>query len=1216
VCLQLAVRSPAYQVLADLPADTIPEVGYELLTKALRERFGESPMDNLETVATLHLEDCTSATEYTQRMQAAVRQLFSRAQDPVNELMRLAVFRGLPRDHPSTTALRPMALEKEMEATKMVEAIRVQFQGASSKGTVAATTVEKKSMNACLICSRTNHETKDCFYLARARKGIQKVCTSVFSLLSGSVPLVLIPMQNLICLVDTGSERTLVSRPAIQKLATGSQKTSGTTKLLTVGGKEQIVQTHTTTISLTNLKIEILVLPVPYLVHVGGTPVDVILGQDWLQAQSPVTFESMGGALVLKEIQGQHVPLIEVPFKRGDTWRHDVHNMIRVGAAVDTTTYDRVVLDSISYSDFVARKVASQGQVFWEAEWKWINGEPNQRAFRPGTYKGQMASITPLQKEQYYAEIQKWKDLGFVSRAKGHEIKRTVTLMAVAQDHKETTPCRPVMDCKPLNSLILSKPNEDDLVTCADAIRRWRTVRRDANGVERKWVLIDIKKAYLQIRMTEECSRHLGLTLTNPESGEEECWRMDRLPFGLNISPKVLRTILRHILKQNGLDAEVDIYVDDAKVWTNDIQAVRQVFAENGFEIKDPEPAELARVLGLQRVPGHRWRRRAEIPMDVGSTFTELRSWAAIVACAHYPVLRWLRPAVRYLERLGRVATTQMGYDVLPDKVVSKWQKLIEMIREAGDPTGGRFMVDASLPWTLYTDASNVGLGGALYFGTELVEDVSWLRKLGDVRPIDTVELEAVVKSINSLVLPWMRALDLKSIHLKLYVDNQPVVGQINRRHAAHSVRPSGYTQGVAEARLQTIEELIQLYSIELDCQYVPSAENKADHLTRIPAFLVDPELKGYSEVLLDDQIVATVVIPRLTETAPEITLEEVTRATDAESVRALVRKAHDHEGGLALYNRLRRWLKPNLGLLNICREVVRDCAVCRQYKTQANQNADELLPTGRKRKRRNEKTRHRSRIPFNKVHMDVVGNFRVEAGSKQYFVLTLVDSASGYGLALASKLAPSAADVVWLLQHLAGVYHASPLLLMSDGGSIFTSEETAHFLRTHRIQLKTTAKNSSKSNGKVERFHRTLEEFLRTHARGTKVGWFTFQQLVKRAVNHYNTTPFDGTSAHERVFKFPPVDPIQPTELRDEYHELRDDHRQDWPKGFAEQSPVLVRNFRRENKLAPYWIPAVIAKRVGPLTYTLVGFPGKFALKDIKSNVDSRIMEEGDGVA
>ncbi len=106
--------------------------------------------------------------------------------------------------------------------------------------------------------------------------------------------------------------------------------------------------------------------------------------------------------------------------------------------------------------------------------------------------------------------------------------------------------------------------------------------------------------------------------------------------------------------------------------------------------------------------------------------------------------------------------------------------------------------------------------------------------------------------------------------------------------------------------------------------------------------------------------MVATVVIPKLTPAhQSRLTLTDVANATDREAVKTIVRQAHDHEGALALYNRLRRWFKPVVGLVNICREVVRECTVCRQYKTQAFQNADELSKYGSKRQRQNKATRH-----------------------------------------------------------------------------------------------------------------------------------------------------------------------------------------------------------------------------------------------------------------
>jgi hypothetical protein len=91
---------------------------------------------------------------------------------------------------------------------------------------------------------------------------------------------------------------------------------------------------------------------------------------------------------LLRQIQGLDVPIVETPFQAGHTWQKDIHDVLRVVATVDNTPYDRVVLDTITFSDFAACKVACRGQVYWEASWTWIGAEPQQKAFRPGSYKG------------------------------------------------------------------------------------------------------------------------------------------------------------------------------------------------------------------------------------------------------------------------------------------------------------------------------------------------------------------------------------------------------------------------------------------------------------------------------------------------------------------------------------------------------------------------------------------------------------------------------------------------------------------------------------------------------------------------------------------------------------------------------------------------------------------------------------------------------------
>ncbi|KAF4646635.1 hypothetical protein FOL47_005875, partial [Perkinsus chesapeaki] len=117
-----------------------------------------------------------------------------------------------------------------------------------------------------------------------------------------------------------------------------------------------------------------------------------------------------------------------------------------------------------------------------------------------------------------------------------------------------------------------------------------------------------------------------------------------------------------------------------------------------------------------------------------------------------------------------------------------------------GDPAKGTFMVNPEAPWVLYTDASADAIGACLYFGGDLVEDKSWLRAVKDIRPIDTVELEAALKGLNNVVVPWLRALNIKEgKKLLVYVDNKPVLGQLTRKQSKHWVSSKGLASGAAE---------------------------------------------------------------------------------------------------------------------------------------------------------------------------------------------------------------------------------------------------------------------------------------------------------------------------------------------------------------------------------------------------------------------------------
>ncbi len=620
-------------------------------------------------------------------------------------------------------------------------------------------------------------------------------------------------------------------------------------------------------------------------------------------------------------------------------------------------------------------------------------------------------------------------------------------------------------------------------------------------------------------------------------------------------------------------------------------------------------------MLGLKLSEDNLWSRAKAIPiLQQGSSYKDLHSWIASLACSHYPILKWLRPAARILERLAVILNKKAKpSDPLPEEVLTKSRQLTEDIQSKGDPATGTFSVKTSGEWKLYTDASSIAMGACLYISDKYVEDVGWLRKLTDCRPIDTVELEAVLRGMNALLIPWMRATGLlKGVKVTVFVDNMPTLGQLRRKQGEHWTSAKGLTSAASEARLQMIEDLVSLYEIQVTYEYVESGNNPADELTRVPIYLQpskEMKMNPHNSINMAIHTTKSTQDADLPSTSWRslATVQEGKLHVPLEVLKEFLTEVHDHEGGQALFNRVSKWvITSGPGLHSKCMEVSKECLICRVSKGDPNQNQKGLTENLHKRSLERSEVSDAcpSSVPFNKVHLDVLGNFQTSPvdSRKMFFVTAVVDNATGYAFCKASKFSPTGNDVVSLLAHVTEVVHKNPLMICTDGGSNFMSDAVREFILSREILHKVSPKHSSSSNGKVERFFRVVNEYLRSHCTSENPSWSEFQALVARGVCKINCTPYSKVSAHEKVFTFQPVierAEHRPLETREEFNKLC--QRSEWNVGLEKGSPILVRDFHPANKLAKRWIPAKVEARVGRTAYTLQGHPGKFDLKDLK---------------
>jgi transposase InsO family protein len=123
-------------------------------------------------------------------------------------------------------------------------------------------------------------------------------------------------------------------------------------------------------------------------------------------------------------------------------------------------------------------------------------------------------------------------------------------------------------------------------------------------------------------------------------------------------------------------------------------------------------------------------------------------------------------------------------------------------------------------------------------------------------------------------------------------------------------------------------------------------------------------------------------------------------------------------------------------------------------------------------------------------------------------WVIDLLDDHARY-LVGASAVAEVTAEAAWLLFARAAALHGLPRQLLSDNGLCFTGRlhgvEVLFEQRLAKagVQMINSAPYHPETLGKLERFHRTLKEWL--HDEGPARGLVGLQELLDRFREHYN---------------------------------------------------------------------------------------------------------------
>ncbi|XP_065189595.1 uncharacterized protein LOC135820209 [Sycon ciliatum] len=458
----------------------------------------------------------------------------------------------------------------------------------------------------------------------------------------------------------------------------------------------------------------------------------------------------------------------------------------------------------------------------WQAAWRWKDDKPP--TGRIGSGIGEYPrKLSDDQEKLFQHEVDSWIGNGWLIEhdEEVHGAPAAILpWLAVSQEHKPTTPVRPCLDYRALNRALVSQPGMDASV-CGEKLREWRT--HDANEYE----MLDIRKAYLQVRMSPELLRYQCVKWRG------KLYVMTRMAFGLSVAPKFMDVIVKWCTRDHD---GVDNYVDDLYVPKPQTKAVADTLERYGLRTKPAEPANSARVLGLQLFTGQdgqtRWKRRDGVSLECGKlTKRGVFSWCGRLV-SHYPVCSWLRPACSFLKRLA--CRDGGGWDDdVPNDVVTCCAELASRVQDEDPATGVWNASVNEQQLAVWCDASDVAYGIVAEVGGEVMEDKSWLRDADEKKHINIAELEAVIRGLST-------AVEWNASNIRLVTDSKTVYGWVKScLNNERRVKVSGLNEVLVRRRLNIIDDIVATAKLSVTIEWVPSQQNKADKLTRVPDLFI-----------------------------------------------------------------------------------------------------------------------------------------------------------------------------------------------------------------------------------------------------------------------------------------------------------------------------------------------------------------------------------------
>ena len=200
-------------------------------------------------------------------------------------------------------------------------------------------------------------------------------------------------------------------------------------------------------------------------------------------------------------------------------------------------------------------------------------------------------------------------------------------------------------------------------------------------------------------------------------------------------------------------------------------------------------------------------------------------------------------------------------------------------------------------------------------------------------------------------------------------------------------------------------------------------------------------------------------------------------------------KRAHEECGHMALEKTMKRiqdiYVWP--GMRKTVREYIAKCAICitRHGRPPSPPMSDMPLPT----------------IPFDTIGLDLMGPLATSHNGNKY-ILAIVDHCSGWAEAIPLPDKRCATVENAIMEHLFP-RHGWPRIIIQDNGLEFNNKDWLEDLRRHGTEVRKVTPYHPQTNGKVERFNRSIKEMINRLVNNRPSDWE--RQLNSALLAHRN---------------------------------------------------------------------------------------------------------------